>query len=475
MTGLILKRAIAAALTACTVLGAAAEKPQVEKLLPARWNFAADTISDTAPCPPGWWQAFGDTLLDSLENAALDNNFDVRMAIRRIAMSQAQANVARAAYMPNIGIEASYTRSRTSGLTTDPGVPAEKAGFFSAGVSLSWEIDLFGKITAQYKVSKAQVRLSRVESEAVRLAVTAQMASAYVQLRVHQAQLDVATRHSKSQREVLRIAQARFDTGLASMMDVNQAQQVYYSTIAQIPLLESSIRSDINAIALLLGIPTTDISRILVPVRPIPDYHQLVHVGMPAELLDRRPDVVEAQRQIEVAAARAGVEKKQWLPSLTVTASAGTEAHKAGDLFRNNSFTYSIVPTISWTVFDGLARKNNIAEARESLRNAVDNYNLTILNAANEVDNAIEKYRATLRYIGSLNDVIEASKSYNTRAVDNYRNGLSPFINVADAQLTYLEYVNFQIEARGNALTALIDLYKALGGGWSDDENTSAE
>lgn len=444
---------------------AADERPAIQAdNLPVDWHvsdpaaFAGGTVEDR------WWQNFEDPLLDSLIDQALSANYDISMAVRRIEMARTAVGKARAAYFPQVGVSASYNRARTSGMTGNMAGNAATGSYFDIGANVSWEIDVFGKITASVRQAKASERVSAADARAVALSVAAQTASAYFSLRVHQAQLQVSLEHCERQDSVLNIARARHETGLASMMDVNQAEQVYYTTRASIPNLQAAIHADINALAIMLGIVGDDIFDVLSVVRPLPEYYQLVPCGHPADLLRRRPDVIQAEREIDVAAAGLGIAKKDWLPSLSVSATAGTQAHRAGDLFSNQSLGYSVAPTLSWTVFDGLARKYAVADARASLRNAVENYNQTVLSAFAEVDDAMNSYVGAIRYIKAMDDVVTASASYNDRALENYRSGLSPFLNVANSQMTLLENLNSLIVAKGDALNELVTLYKALGG-----------
>ncbi|MDO5395161.1 MAG: efflux transporter outer membrane subunit [Bacteroidales bacterium] len=439
--------------------------------LPGEWTYVdtADPATES-PCQSGWWRKFEDPLLDSLINRGIQNNYNVAAAARRIAIARASVGSARAGYYPVIGVSGGYTKSRSSGDAFATGGDPSKVSHWDLGASLSWEIDVFGRVRKSVEVGKSNVSISRADRAGVELALQAEIATAYINLRVEQAQLNVANEHSQRQHKALNIAEARFETGLASMLDVDQARQVYYSTIASIPMLENSIHADISTIATLLGVTVGEVESVLAQPRPLPSYFQLVQSGVPADLLDSRPDVVAAARTIDMYASRLGIAKKEWLPTVSVNASAGTLAHDAKDLFTDNSFNYSIAPTISWTVFDGLARKYNIISAREQLQEAVDNYNQTVLTAIQEADNAMSAYRSYLKYIKALDDVVASAAEYDTRSLDSYKNGLTPYINVANAQMSYLEDMNTLIVAKGNALNALVSLYKALGGGWRETE-----
>ncbi len=187
---------------------------------------------------------------------------------------------------------------------------------------------------------------------------------------------------------------------------------------------------------------------------------------MPMELLRRRPDIVEAEYSLAADAAALGIAKKDFLPTLTLQGSIGTTAHNAGDLFTKESFGYTVAPTLSWTIFDGMSRRAAVAQAREQMLGAIDAYNQAVVTAVQEVGNAMESYTNDLRYIDYLNKVVDSAHETLTLSIDLYKQGLSPFINVSDAQITLQQYSNQLVAARGQALTDLVTLYQALGGGW---------
>lgn len=297
------------------------------------------------------------------------------------------------------------------------------------------------------------------------LSVNAQIASAYMKLRMLQQQLDVANRHAENQMKIVNIAKARFETTLASKLDVAQAYEVYYSTTASVPMLENSILTVINSLAVLTGIPITEAQKILGEKSEMPEYIQMVNAGISIELLRRRPDIVQAEMELAQYAAEIGIAKKDFLPTLSINGSIGSSAHRMGDLMKSETFTYSVAPTLSWTIFDGLTRKYNLANARETMAIGIDNYNLTVSNAVQEVDNALATYYSSLRYVDAVQKVVEQNKEELALAIDRYRNSLSPMSDVVTAQLNSLAAENQIIEAKGSALSALINLYKALCGG----------
>lgn len=428
----------------------------LERPLPDSYTTSLE--GTTLPSADAWWHGFNDPLLDSLISEAEDANLDLAMAARRMDAARHQVEAARAAYMPVIGINASYSRERTSGVN---------ANAYSLGATMSWEIDIFGKVRAAVKADRAAYQASHAAWASAMVSLCSQVAATYVDLRVQQAELDVARRHIERQDTIAEIARARYECGLASKIDLDQALSVLYSTRAELPSLEAAVKADINALALLLGVYPEEISTRL-SAAPLPEYTRLIATGVPADLLRRRPDIVEAEQQIERYAALAGVARKAYLPSLTLQGSVGVGAPRPGDMFTSDGFNYAITPTLSWTLFDGMERRANAAIAVDNLREAVDSYNYTVMNAYTEVDNAIESYRAAIRQAAILEQCVSVSQEFLDLSLDLYTQGLAEFTRVANAQVDLLNYNLQLVTARGNALTSLITLYKALGGGYDD-------
>lgn len=433
--------------------------------VPAHWTYD-EHFNQSIPTDDNWWHQLGDPLLDSLIARGIENNPNVVIAGKRIAMAKEALKAARAGYYPSLGLQGGWTKARSSGALGDVSMPATTADYFSLGLNMSWEIDVFGKISAKASQQKALYNATRAEYAATMVTLCANIAKAYVNLRVWQAEWQVAVEHIASQEKIVKITEARHEAGLASMLDVTQARIVYYSTQASMPTLRTSIRTTINSIALLLGVYPRDINDLLEPPRPLPDHRQIVPVGVPAELLRRRPDIVESEYELASYAAALGIAKRDFLPTLSLNGAIGTSAHNAGDLFFRNSLTYSIAPTLTWTLFDGMSRRANMASARQQMEIGIESYNNTVMTAVEEADNAITTYAGTLRNLDILEEVVTQSRKSLDLSLDLYKRGLSPFNNVVTAQMNLLEYQNSVVTAGGNALTALITLYEALGGGW---------
>lgn len=430
--------------------------------LPGGWSTDRQ-FTQTLPSDDSWWKEFNDTILTRLIETGERNSFDLSQTMRRMEISRLQWESAKSAYFPTIGATAGWSKQRASGATVPNGV-ASTTDFMSLGLDLNWEIDVFGRVAANRKAGKATYEASKADYEAAMVSLAANIAKAYTNLRMVQAEIEVTISQVRSQEEIVRMTTTRHEVGLVSKLDVSQAQVVLYSTQASLPSLEALEKSAIASIATLIGCYPAEITPMLEQTAPIPNPFRMVQAGVPADLLRRRPDLVAAEWQISALAAEVGVAKKDFLPVLSLTGSIGTSAHRGKDLFTKKSFTYSIAPQLSWTIFEGLARNYKVAEAKQQLLAGIDSYNQTVMTAVTEAQDAMDTYMATLRQIEMTRKVVEQCRDTYELSVDRYKNGLTAFSDVVTAQINLLQYTNSLVEARGNALSSLIDIYKALGG-----------
>lgn len=409
-----------------------------------------------------WWTNFNDSTLDSLIYLGQNNNLNLAQALRNVEIARQNVRQAKSAYYPQLSLGLGWDRARTSAFTSSSPSVSMTQSYFSMGVNMSWEIDLFGRITAKVKESKGAFKASREDYDWMCVTIAAEIATYYMDLRTLQQEFIVTSDHIVQQERVLKITEARYEAGLASKLDVAQAKTVYYSTKSSLCNLETQIITDINAIAVLTASYPQEMQQWLAPASPQPSADWTLDVTIDPEMLRNRPDVKEAEYQVQEYAAALGYEKKQWLPSLSLSAGVGTESWHLKDLFKHDSFTYSIAPQLSWTIFDGLSRDASIAAAREQLLSSVDNYNLTLLTAVQEVENALTSYSQAVKYEQEIAVVLENAELAYKLALDRYKQGLDAFINVSDAQITVLQYANELVIARGNVLTSLVALQKSL-------------
>lgn len=434
--------------------------------LPQTWEEGGEVFRQTLPVDDQWWKSFGDTTLDSLISIAVDRNYSVLTAIDRMNMAKAGLRMERSGFFPTVGINAGWTRQQTSGNTSE--LPQSTQHYYDVSANMSWELDIFGSIRQRVKAQKETFAASKEEYTAVMVSLSAQVASSYIQLRELQQELKVVERNCASQAAVLKITEVRYNTGLVSKLDVAQAKSVYFSTKASIPQLESGINQHITSLAVLLGTYPQEIRPVLERVGELPDYMEPISIGIPADLLMRRPDIRSAEHQINAQAASLGASKSDWLPQVFIKGSVGYASKDFKDLTKHKSFTYEIAPALSWTIFSGGKLVNATKSARAQLDEAINQFNQTVLTAVQETDNAMTAYRSSIKQIVALREVRNQGQETLTLSLDLYKQGLTPFQNVLDAQRSLLSYENQLVQARGNSLLQLIALYQALGGGWNN-------
>ena len=332
---------------------------------------------------------------------------------------------------------------------------------------MSWEIDVFGSIRKRVKAQKENFAASKEEYAAVMVSLASEVASAYINLRELQQELEVVNKNVASQEEVLKITEVRYNTGLVAKLDVAQAKSVLYSTKASIPQLEAGINQYITTLAVLLGMYPQEIRPVLETTGTLPDYMEPIGVGMPVDLLLRRPDVRSAERSVNAQAALLGASKSDW-PKIFLKGSFGYAARDLNDLVKSKSMTYEIAPSLSWTIFSGGQLVNATRLAKAQLDESINQFNQTVLTAVQETDNAMNSYRNSIKQIVALREVRNQGVETLKLSLELYKQGLSPFQNVLDAQRSLLSYENQLVQAQGSSLLQLISLYKALGGGWRE-------
>ena len=444
----------------------------LDKPLPESWE--SDTLFiQKLPVEDQWWKELGDARLDSLIAQAVANNYNLLEAADRIRQARAVMRGQQAAYYPSVDFTAGWLRQQSSLNSSQMVIPglSRITQYASADLSANWEIDLFGSIRNRVKSEKEMYKATREDYNGVMVSLCAEVASSYAQLRTWQQQYLVAQKHIASQQAILNITEVRYNTGLASQLDVAQAKSVYYSTKASLPALEASIEQQINAIAVLLGVYPEELRPVLRIPAPIPDYLRIVSIGIPANLLRQRPDIRAAERTVASNAASVGASRSDYLPKFYLKGSIGFAARDMDDFFNHKSLTYQIAPTLNWTLFQGTQRIQALQGAKAKLDESIRQYNQTVLTAVQEVDNAMTGYTNSLKQIVALREVVVQGETTLRLSLDLYKRGLTTFQNVLDALRSVLSYQNSLVSAQGGSLSYLIQLYRSVGGGWDNEQN----
>lgn len=433
--------------------------------LPEKWNDGG-YFNQILPLDDNWWKNFNDPVLDSLIVVAESNNYSVLGAMENIRKARAAWRIAQSKMMPVFDFNAGWQRAKTSGNIATTMYNEAWEGYYSTAVTMKWQADIFGAIYMRSKAQEMLFMATEEEYNAVMVSLVANIATTYFSLRQALAQMQVIRWNVESQREIMNIATSRYESGLASKLDVSQARSVYYSTMAQVPAMQATIESYRNAMAVLLGTYPQELAGWLQEGYALPEYIAPITVGVPAELIRRRPDIRAAEREIDANAALLGATRRDWFPEIMLAGSIGFASEELGHLPRSRSLTWEIAPTITWNIFSGGESVNATREARATLDQSIISYNSTLLNAIQEVESAMAQYKSSVEQIVTLREAVNQNNETLTLSLELYKQGLTEFQNVLDAQRTLLTYQNYLVQARGSSLIYLVQLYEALGGGW---------
>jgi len=414
-----------------------------------------------------WWDQLGDPQLSSLIEDALTCNLDLRIAAARIAQARAIRGITVADEFPNINATGSYSRSRRS-FNSTPGFnfgPREQDNF-DLGFDAAWELDVFGRTRRAVEAATAEIQASQEFSREVRISVAAEVARSYISLRDFQQRLIIAQNNVKSQQNTLLIVESRFKAGLTNELDLAQARAQLESTRSQIPTFQIGTRQSLHRLAVLLALEPSALEKELATAKIVPATKPLVPLGLPSQLLLRRPDIRQAERTLAAETARIGAATADLFPRFSLTGSIGQSSANTDNLFNSSSRFWSIGPDFSWPVFDAGRIRNNIRLENARQEEAMANYIQTILTSLSEVEDALVAYGREQQRLGSLEKAVAANQRSVDLSNELYSKGLVDFLNVLDNQRRlYLSQDQLE-QSQRDVATDLVALYKALGGGW---------
>lgn len=437
----------------------------------------ATVATADAPLEPGalasWWEQLNDPVLSSLVKEGMAANMDLRLAVERLREARALRGIAASDAFPNVDATAGADRSRSSD-TLDGGFPSagEDTTNFNVGLDASWEIDVFGRVRRSVEAADADVDVSRENMYGVMVAVAAEVADAYAEYRVLSRRLEIVKRTIVAQRDTVGLTNTRLDAGIANELEVSQAQAQLASRQAQLPILQAASRRAENRLALVLGrAPGQPISELAEAssLDSLPEAMTQVPIGMPSELLRRRPDLRQAEREVAAATARVGVATADLYPRFSLTGSFGFSSGEVGSLLEADSRTWSIGPSMRWSIFNAGRVRANIEAADSRTRQSLLRYERSVLVALREVEDSLTNLAYEQDRQSALARTLDASRRSATLADDRYRGGVGNFLDVLDAQRAAFDAEDQLAASRGDSLRALIALYKALGGGWPED------
>lgn len=463
-------------LAGCAV-GPNYKTPQVS--MPAAYD---ETIATAANQPAEdlahWWRLFHDPQLDALINQAAGANHDVRLAEARVREARAQAGVARSALFPTLEATGDYSRQRVS-KNTPNGLLAHAAGqsleqnLYDSGFDMSWELDIFGGNRRGLEAARADLGATVESSHDVLITVLADVGLNYLDLRGSQKQLAVARDNLRLQEQTLALTRDQFQAGLASELDTARAEAQAAETRSQIPLLEQDIQRSIHRLGILIGKAPQELESQLIDAAPIPPATPAIPIGLPSDLLRRRPDIRQAERETAASTARIGVATADLFPKFSLTGAAGLQSVDTGDFFTAGSRFWSVGPSMRWPIFTAGRIRQNIKVQNARQEQSLVRYEQVVLNSLEEVENALVACVKEQEHHGAL----AQSETANRRAVDladqRYRSGLVDFLNVLETQRTLLVVQDELARSERTMDQNLVRLYKALGGGWQPETQVS--
>ena len=456
-------------LSGCAAVGPDYQRAEVAA--PAAWSEAADGTATSAPAV-AWWKGFGDAELDSLVARALRANPDLRIAQATVREARARYGVAEAALGPTVDGRGSYTREQASrhqpvlgSLPIPAGVPFEN-NVYQAGFDASWEIDVFGGQRREREAAGAEVGAAEAGAHAAQVTLLGEVARGYLDVRAGQRRLAIAAAAISTQEQALAISRERVANGLTSDLDVAQAATLVASTRALVPALDAAVHVAIHRLGVLLGEQPGALLAELATPAALPAAPPLVPVGLPSQLLQRRPDVQQAERRLAAASARIGVARADLFPRFFLTGGAGFESIGTDDLFTSGSSVWSIGPSIRWRIFDSGRVRANIRVQDARLEQAQAAYEQAILGAFEDVENALVAYAREQERRRLLADAAGTSRAALDLANQLYANGLKDFLSVLDAERTLHQAEDQLVQSEHAVAADVVALAKALGGGW---------
>ena len=470
----VLGTAVVLLASACRTVGPDFEKPEAP--VADNWLEATDERVDTSSAAnQDWWEVFNDPALASLIDTAYQQNLGLQVAGLRVMEARAQLGIATGLKYPqsqSVGGGYAYSRSSInapplSNLPDDVLQGVDRtAGAWSASFDATWEADVWGKFRRGVEAADANLAASMLNYDAVLVTLTGDVAALYTSIRTLEERLAYARSNVELQQQALDLANTRFKLGATSELDVQQATGLLNNTQALIPVLELSLARTQNTLSFLLGMPPSDLAFLLGTSGKIPAVPNSAAVGIPADLLRRRPDIRAAEMAAAAQSASIGISQADLYPHFVIAGSLGLAGGSLSDTFDSGASTGFIMPFFKWDIFNYGRIKNNVRVQDARFEQAVTNYQNTALAAAREVQDGLQGFLRTQEQVGFLQNAVRASDRAADLALVQYREGASDYTRVLNTQTALLQQQDALTSARGQVVSNLVATYKALGGGW---------
>jgi len=451
------------ALAGCAV-GPNYKRPAVSVPTDYRAAMPAETARVASLGNEQWWQVYQDPVLLQLIHTALEQSYDVRIAATRVLEAQAQVGITRADQFPSASLGAniySQQNAKVSNL-----FPAYDVNAGQLNLSVIWNLDFWGKYRRQTEQARAQLLATKWGQQATISSLVANVATAYFQLRALDSELEIARRTLASRQQSLGLTRVLLSHGSASDLDVSQSEQLVYTASETIPDLERQIEQQENVLSILLGQNPGPIARGLpITEQPVPES---VPAGLPSELLERRPDIREAEENVVRANAQIGVAKASFFPSFSLTGTGGLESNALNRFLSQPSQTWFAAFSVSQPLFEGGRLRAGLRLARAEWQEAVLSYERTIQNALEQVSNALVAYQKDRDFRSQQELLTQATQRSDQLSVVLYKQGGASYLQVLTSETSYYSAELNLVQAQLNERLALVQVYESLGGGWQE-------
>ena len=453
--------AIAVLLSGCAV-GPNYKRPTVSVPTDYRDSMPAQTAAAPSLGNENWWQVYQDPVLADLIHTALQQNYDVRIAAARVLEAQAQLGITRANQFPSASVGADIFSQQNA--KTSNQFPPYQVNAGQLNLSVIWNLDFWGKYRRQTEAARAQMLASEWGQRAVISSLVANVATAYFQLRALDSEIEISKRTLGSRQQSLQLTKVLETQGSASDLDVSQSEQLVYTASESIPDLERQIRQQENLLSILLGENPGSISRgQALTEQPVPE---AVPAGLPSELLERRPDVRQAEEIIVAANAQIGVAKASFFPSISLTGAGGLESNALNRFINAPSQTWFGALSVAQPVFQAGALRSGLRLTRAQYQEAVLAYQQTVQNSLEQVSNALIAYQKDRDFRGQQELLTQAAQRSDQLSLVLYQHGGASYLQVLTNETNYFSAELNLVQAQLNERLALVQLYQALGGGW---------
>jgi NodT family efflux transporter outer membrane factor (OMF) lipoprotein len=461
------------ALTAACTVGPNYKRPVIQTPTTFRGADAAPAADAQSLADLRWAALFNDETLTTLVTTALKQNFDVRIAAERVLQARAQLRIRRSDQFPSIDASAGFTGTRGSqtgaNRAVTPDVESE-VSYSQAGFSLGWELDVWGRLRRSTESARAQYLATEAARRGVVNTLIGDVTEAWLHLRTLDRELEIAQRTRDLATDGLRLTELRRDRGVATGLDVRQAQQLLYTATAQIASTEREIAQTENGLSLLLGEMPHDVSRggsldaVQAPAQVV--------AGLPSSLLARRPDIMQAEQTLISANAEIGVARAEYFPRISLTTFLGGQSRALTDLLSAPARVWTAGVGAAAPIFNAGRTRGNVQVAEAEQRAALAGYQRTIYGAFRDVSDSLIGYRKTSEQRAQQEKLVEALRDSTRLSTDRYRGGLDSYLQVLDAQRSLFQGELNLARLREQELVTIVQLYRALGGGWTVEEGS---